>query len=103
MNMTRPHPALLLALLLGISWIAQAAPDSPRPLPVGAPPFAKGELPPPPPAPPLYEASMQTHQPTEALGKLIANAPQAENKNYEVRVMIRELPAPPPDMSLSAK
>ncbi|QZN94727.1 hypothetical protein [Symbiopectobacterium purcellii] len=55
------------------------------------------------PAPPLYEASMQTHQPTEALGKLIANAPQAENKNYEVRVMIRELPAPPPDMSLSAK
>lgn len=94
MNITHPHPALLLALLLGISWTAQAAPEIPQPLPMGPPPFAKGELPPPP-APPLYEASMQTHQPTQALGKLIANAPQAENKNYEVRVMIRELPAPP--------
>lgn len=103
MNMTRPHSALLLALLLGISWIAQAAPDTPRPLPVSAPPFAKGELPPPPPVPPLYEASMQTHQPTEALGKLIANAPQAENKNYEVRVLIRELPAPPSEVSKADK
>lgn len=102
MNMTRPHPALLLVLLLGISWIVQAAPDTPRPLPVGAPPFAKGELSPPP-VPPLYEASMQTHQPTETLSKLIANATQAENKNYEVRVLIRELPAPPPDMPSSTK
>ncbi len=103
MNMTRPNPTLLLALLLGISWIAQAAPDTPRPLPIGAPHFAKGELSPPPPVPPLYEASMQTHQPAEALGKLIANAPQAENKNYEVKVMIRELPAPPAEVSKADK
>lgn len=102
MNITHSHPALLLALLLGIAWTAQAAPETPRQQPMGAPPFAKGELPPPP-APPLYEASMQTHQPEEALSKLIANAPQAENKNYEVRVMIRELPTPPVEMGKADK
>ncbi|MCW2488722.1 hypothetical protein J5069_22740 [Candidatus Symbiopectobacterium sp. NZEC127] len=102
MNITHPHPALFFALLLGISWIAQAAPDTPRPQPMDAPPFAKGELPPPP-TPPLYQASMQTHQPAEALNKLIANAPQAENKNYEVRVMIRELPAPPSEVKKTDK
>lgn len=46
---------------------------------------------------------MQTHQPTQALGKLIANASQAENKNDEVRVMIRELPAPPAQTSKADK
>ncbi|MGL9750743.1 MAG: hypothetical protein ACR5LC_04320 [Symbiopectobacterium sp.] len=46
---------------------------------------------------------MQTHQPAEALGKLIANAPQAENKNYEVRVMIRELPTPSAEVSKADK
>ena len=98
----RPFSALLFPLLLGMSLMAHAAPDTPLPPPMGAHPFAKGEIPPPP-NPPLYEASMQTHQPNEALNKLIANAPQAENKNYEVRVMIRELPAPPPEVKPSAK
>ncbi|QTF07426.1 hypothetical protein HC231_05440 [Brenneria izadpanahii] len=48
----------------------------------------------PPPAP-LYEASLQTHNPDEALNKLIANAPRGEGKNYEVKVMVRELPPAP--------
>lgn len=45
--------------------------------------------------PPLYEASLQTRHPDQALSKLIANAPQGADKNYEVRVMIRELPPEP--------
>lgn len=102
MMLQRPFSALLLPLLLGTSLMTHAAPDTSLPPPMGAHPFAKGEIPPLP-APPLYEASMQTHQPTEALNKLIANAPQTENKNYEVRVMIRELPALPPEMRPSAK
>lgn len=100
--LSRSFSTLLLPLLLGMPLMAQAATDAPLPPPMGAHPFAKGEIPPPP-APPLYEASMQTHQPAEALGKLIANAPQAENKNYEVKVMIRELPVSPSEMKRPEK
>ncbi|KAA8995482.1 hypothetical protein FJU30_24150 [Affinibrenneria salicis] len=96
--------ALLTALgAAGTALWAQAAPEAtpgnaPREqhlpqLPGG--PFAHGPgifLPPP---PPLYEASLQTQQPDEALNKLVANAPKGNGKNYEVKVMVRELPPAP--------
>lgn len=98
--------ALMLALsAAGAS--AWAAPDAgkpdganpqsvtPRqPAPLAQFPHAGPGLPPPP--APLYEASLQTRHPDEALNKLVANAPKGADKNYEVRVMVRELPPEPP-------
>lgn len=92
---TSARIVLSTLLLLGVSAMTQAAPEI-APPPLGETPAFKGDMPPPPPIPPLYEASMQTNQPAQALGKLIANIPQAADKNYEVRVMVRELPPQPP-------
>ncbi len=88
--------ALLLPLSFSISQMANAAPEGDTLPPLGAHAFTKGDMPLPPPSAPLYEASMQTNQPAQALGKLIANVPQTADKNYEVRVMVRELPPKPP-------
>lgn len=92
---TSARIVLSTLLLLGVSTMTQAAPEI-TPPPFGEHPALKGDMPLPPPNPPLYEASMQTNQPAQALGKLIANIPQAADKNYEVRVMVRELPPHPP-------
>ena len=88
--------ALLLPLAFSVSQMATAAPEGDTLPPLGAHPFPKGDMPLPPPIPPLYEASMQTNQPAQALGKLVANVPQTADKNYEVRVMVRELLPKPP-------
>ncbi|MCG8710662.1 hypothetical protein JHU04_003961 [Brenneria sp. 4F2] len=64
-----------------------------QPMPMAQFPHAGPGFPPP---PPLYEATLQTRTPEEALNKLVANAPKGTDKNYEVRVMVRELPPAPP-------
>ncbi|MEC5318984.1 hypothetical protein VSX61_08550 [Brenneria populi subsp. brevivirga] len=93
------------ALTLALSAAVWAAPDAARPegagpdslklrqpVPMAQFPHAGPGFPPP---IPLYEASIQTRNPSEALNKLVANAPKGADKNYEVRVMVRELPADP--------
>lgn len=92
---TSARIVLSTLLLLGVSSMTQAAPEVTPPS-LGEHPALRGDMPPPPPVPPLYEASMQTNQPAQALGKLVANIPQTADKNYEVRVMVRELPPQPP-------
>lgn len=98
--------ATLMLALSAAGASAWAAPDAgkpegaipenikPRqPAPIAQFPHGGPGLPPP---APLYEASLQTHHPDEALNRLIANAPKGADKNYEVRVMVRELPPEPP-------
>lgn len=97
--------ATLMLVLSAAGATAWAAPDAARPeganpdsirprqpMPMAQFPHAGPGFPPP---APLYEASIQTRNPGEALNKLVANAPKGADKNYEVRVMVRELPADP--------
>ncbi|MCL2896233.1 hypothetical protein [Brenneria tiliae] len=88
--------AALLLALSGAGVAAWAAPEAvpQQPAPVAHFPHDGPGFPPPP--APLYEASLQTRNPDEALNKLVANAPKGEGKNYEVRVSVRELPSAPP-------
>jgi len=50
----------------------------------------------PPPLIPLYQASMQTDNPSEGLNKLLSALPQKSGGHYEVRVSVVELPPAPP-------
>ncbi|MFE8115227.1 hypothetical protein [Brenneria goodwinii] len=99
--------ATLLLALSAAGVTAWAAPEAAKP-DAAKPEIVKQKQPPmpmaqfphvgpgfPPPAP-LYEASLQTRNPEEALNRLVANTPKgAADKNYEVRVMVRELPPDP--------
>ena len=96
--------AITLSLLFSVGAMAIPAAESETLPQLSVHPLPRGEMPPMPPfAPPVYEASMQTNQPAHALSKLIANIPQTADKNYEVRVMARELPPLPSPIEKAAK
>lgn len=48
-----------------------------------------------PPMPALYQASLQTNDPVQALNKLMTNVPKVQGKTYEVNVSVREIPPLP--------
>ncbi|MBS0968356.1 hypothetical protein CYR40_10735 [Chimaeribacter arupi] len=92
----------LLALALTASSVsATAAPaekahDAPPSINEGRGPHDgfPGKMPPP--LIPLYQASLQTDNPTEGLNKLLSVMPQKSGGHYEVRVSVVELPPMPP-------
>lgn len=93
--------ASLLALALSASSLSAFA--APADNAHGNPPTAfdgkgpHGGFPgnPPPPMIPLYQASMQTDNPTEGLNKLLSAMPQKSGGHYEVRLSVVELPLMP--------
>ncbi|WP_226571085.1 hypothetical protein [Mangrovibacter yixingensis] len=67
-------------------------------------PRGHGQFMPPMMMPPVYQSSMQTSDPAEALKKLTGDVPALEKgKRYDVRVEVRELPPLPPVPAPAAK
>ncbi|MEI7062955.1 hypothetical protein [Dickeya chrysanthemi] len=88
------------ALITGISLISTLSVASAHPEGVEPPMLGKpGILPPPPgfppPIPALYQASLQSTDPVQAINKLVANVPQGNGKTYEVSISVREIPPMP--------
>ncbi|PLR38769.1 hypothetical protein CYR55_08485 [Chimaeribacter californicus] len=89
--------ALSASSLAAVAAPAEKAPDAPPSMMEGKGPHGNfpGKMPPPPMIP-LYQASLQTDNPTEGLNKLLSVMPQKSGGHYEVRVSVVELPPAPP-------
>ncbi|WP_058912152.1 hypothetical protein [Entomohabitans teleogrylli] len=85
---------LLATVLLSCAAGAFAAPTNHEARPQSGPKPCHGMMMPPP--APIYAVSQQTDDPKAALDNVVKNVPELEKgKKYEIRVVVKELPAKP--------